>query len=245
MADTAGQWHAPSGCYGQHRRPVARSNCLLWPTPQMWFALVPLGGEAAGAGKVVWAIIMFSMPGFIPSLAGAVVTCLWRLAVRIHSALVNVRGKKNKMLDRCKVVSESYSTSTSGGKGDPLLDFNLPNNHGKLAAGLLGEVKATGKANAWTDFEFKRPAASVISSESQSFFYRATRAWRCAKRTIGPWRGALQLASLWPTPQTSITVALVGCCGQHHRPVARSNWLLWPTSQGQWARGVALSNCLL
>ena len=23
-----------SGCYGQHRRPVARSNWLLWPTPQ-------------------------------------------------------------------------------------------------------------------------------------------------------------------------------------------------------------------
>ena len=34
MADTAGQWHAPSGCCDRHRRPVARSNWLLWPTPQ-------------------------------------------------------------------------------------------------------------------------------------------------------------------------------------------------------------------
>ena len=34
MADTAGQWHALVGCYGRHRRPAARSNWLLWPTPQ-------------------------------------------------------------------------------------------------------------------------------------------------------------------------------------------------------------------
>ena len=26
MANTAGQWHALIGCYGRHRRPVARSN---------------------------------------------------------------------------------------------------------------------------------------------------------------------------------------------------------------------------
>ena len=30
----SGQWHALTGCYGQHCRPVARSNWLLWPTPQ-------------------------------------------------------------------------------------------------------------------------------------------------------------------------------------------------------------------
>ena len=29
-----GQWHALTCCYGQHRGPVARSNRLLWPTPQ-------------------------------------------------------------------------------------------------------------------------------------------------------------------------------------------------------------------
>ena len=34
MADTAGQWHALIDCYGRHRRQVARSNFLLWPTPQ-------------------------------------------------------------------------------------------------------------------------------------------------------------------------------------------------------------------
>ena len=34
MANTAGQWHALIDCYSQHRRPVARSNRLLWPTPQ-------------------------------------------------------------------------------------------------------------------------------------------------------------------------------------------------------------------
>ena len=34
MANTAGQWHALIDCYGQHRRLVARSNFLLWPTPQ-------------------------------------------------------------------------------------------------------------------------------------------------------------------------------------------------------------------
>ena len=34
VADTAGQWHALNHCYGQPRRPVARSDCLLWPTPQ-------------------------------------------------------------------------------------------------------------------------------------------------------------------------------------------------------------------
>ena len=34
MAGTAGQWYALIGCYGRHRRPVARSNVLLWPTPQ-------------------------------------------------------------------------------------------------------------------------------------------------------------------------------------------------------------------
>ena len=26
MADTAGQWHALIDCYGQHRRPAARSD---------------------------------------------------------------------------------------------------------------------------------------------------------------------------------------------------------------------------
>ena len=31
---TRGQWHALIGCYGRHRRPVARSNWVLWPTPQ-------------------------------------------------------------------------------------------------------------------------------------------------------------------------------------------------------------------
>ena len=34
MANTAGQLHALIDCYGQHRKPVARSNWLLWPTPQ-------------------------------------------------------------------------------------------------------------------------------------------------------------------------------------------------------------------
>ena len=34
MPNTAGQWRAPIGWYGQHRRPVARSNWLIWPTPQ-------------------------------------------------------------------------------------------------------------------------------------------------------------------------------------------------------------------
>ena len=34
MAGTAGQWHALFGCYGRHRRPVARSFWLLWPAPQ-------------------------------------------------------------------------------------------------------------------------------------------------------------------------------------------------------------------
>ena len=29
-----GQWHALISCYGRHRRPVARSNWLVWPTPQ-------------------------------------------------------------------------------------------------------------------------------------------------------------------------------------------------------------------
>ena len=40
MADTAGQWHVLSGCcvqhpdcYGQHRRPVARSKWLLYAIP--------------------------------------------------------------------------------------------------------------------------------------------------------------------------------------------------------------------
>ena len=34
MADTAGQWRVLIDCYGRHRRPVARSNWLLWPTSQ-------------------------------------------------------------------------------------------------------------------------------------------------------------------------------------------------------------------
>ena len=34
MANTAGRRHALIGCYGRHRRPVARSSWLLWPTPQ-------------------------------------------------------------------------------------------------------------------------------------------------------------------------------------------------------------------
>ena len=34
--------------------------------------------------------------------------------------------------------------------------------------------------------------------------------------------------------QASVTVALIGCCyGRHRRPVARSNWLLWPTQQAK------------
>ena len=36
MANTAGRRHALSNCYGQHRRPVARSHWLLWPTPQVY-----------------------------------------------------------------------------------------------------------------------------------------------------------------------------------------------------------------
>ena len=34
MANTTGQWHTLIDCYGRHRRPVARSNWLIWPTPQ-------------------------------------------------------------------------------------------------------------------------------------------------------------------------------------------------------------------
>ena len=34
MANTAVQWQALIACYGQHRKPVPRSNCLLWATPQ-------------------------------------------------------------------------------------------------------------------------------------------------------------------------------------------------------------------
>ena len=35
MANTTGQLHALTGyLYGQHRKPVARSNWLSWPTPQ-------------------------------------------------------------------------------------------------------------------------------------------------------------------------------------------------------------------
>ena len=34
IAARGGQWHALTACYGRHRRPVARSNWLLWPTPQ-------------------------------------------------------------------------------------------------------------------------------------------------------------------------------------------------------------------
>ena len=31
---TQGKWHALSGCYARHRRPVARSKSLLCATPQ-------------------------------------------------------------------------------------------------------------------------------------------------------------------------------------------------------------------
>ena len=34
MTNTARQWRALSACIGQHRRSVARSKCLHWPTPQ-------------------------------------------------------------------------------------------------------------------------------------------------------------------------------------------------------------------
>ena len=34
MAGTADRRHALVDCYGRHRRTVARSNWLLWPTPQ-------------------------------------------------------------------------------------------------------------------------------------------------------------------------------------------------------------------
>ena len=29
-----GKWHALIDCYGQYRRPVARSDLLLWPAPR-------------------------------------------------------------------------------------------------------------------------------------------------------------------------------------------------------------------
>ena len=32
---SSGQWRALVGFYGQHRSPVARSNWLLWPAPQV------------------------------------------------------------------------------------------------------------------------------------------------------------------------------------------------------------------
>ena len=40
MASTVGQRHALIGCYGQHSGPVARSNRLLWPTPQATYTLL-------------------------------------------------------------------------------------------------------------------------------------------------------------------------------------------------------------
>ena len=46
-------------------------------------------------------------------------------------------------------------------------------------------------------------------------------------------RRSLQLAVMADTAG-QCTIALIGCYGQHRRPVARSNWLLWPTPQGQW-----------
>ena len=45
MADTAGQWHALTDCYGRHRRPVARSNLLLWPKPQAGHGTARRGQE--------------------------------------------------------------------------------------------------------------------------------------------------------------------------------------------------------
>ena len=48
MADAAGQWHALSCCYGRHRRPVARSNLLLWPKLQAHLPLALRGSEGPG-----------------------------------------------------------------------------------------------------------------------------------------------------------------------------------------------------
>ena len=45
----AGQWHALIGCCGQHRRPVARSNWLLRPTPQAVLRMLQLDVKPSNA----------------------------------------------------------------------------------------------------------------------------------------------------------------------------------------------------
>ena len=49
-AGTVGQWHALIVGYGRHRRPVAPSNCRLWPSPQasgtlQWTVMADTAGQ--------------------------------------------------------------------------------------------------------------------------------------------------------------------------------------------------------
>ena len=52
MADTAGQCHALIGWYGRHRRPVARSDWLLWPAPLASGTLLLTDKTANTAGQL-------------------------------------------------------------------------------------------------------------------------------------------------------------------------------------------------
>ena len=60
-ANTAGQGHALTDCYGQHRRTVARTNLILWPTPntaRQWDVLIACLWPTSQAGGTLWFIVM-------------------------------------------------------------------------------------------------------------------------------------------------------------------------------------------
>ena len=72
MANTAGLWHALIVCYGQHRRPLARSHWLLWSTPQApaYDNAIDTGETPHAAARIAWEAGIFA--NFILGLMEAV-----------------------------------------------------------------------------------------------------------------------------------------------------------------------------
>ena len=140
MADTAGQWHALIGCSGQHRRPVARSNWLLWPTPQALIACKRLHEPSLfQEGAIIsWNIgIKLLTPQWRKHVHRVFLLCAQTLEL-YDSPLVQLRARLHFEIAKCEVASDFLA------KAITQVDKSLGNDYGDLAEHEQQVNKASG-----------------------------------------------------------------------------------------------------
>ena len=87
MANTAGQCHALTGCYGQHRRPAARSNWLFYGQHRRLRStscMIPEGASVPGTPRTLRK--MFE-----------IIACAWHLFDRDGSGCITMDEMEQRL----------------------------------------------------------------------------------------------------------------------------------------------------